>query len=429
MAAGRAWLAIASLAVGVDLGGCVRDDLDVETVGWPCDRLADCAAGYICASSGLCAAAPDGCRPDCAELACGEDGCGGTCGGCAGDEICDGGVCGPCVPECEPGSCGSDGCGGACACPGDETCVAGLCRACAPACEGRVCGDDGCGGTCGSCAEDERCDAGACVLECPPQCEGRACGDDGCGGTCGTCGADEACADGACVSTCECQSGPCCDGCRLRPATFQCSGLPAKSVLRCAGNYCGANVEAEHWFPYCTGKSAECTDEHLEFQAQWILYYTCPAFSRCEQSDEGVDCVPGAGTLRLLPPEPEPVSCPECAGEVAQVVAFVGLGCSPGEEACEVLTVAADVGVPVDGLAVPVPAGAHEVRVAACRYLDACVTAGEACDVACCATEYAGETCGPAAEVCSCARDAAGAPILESLEVTVPCGASVPVSL
>ncbi|MCB9785324.1 MAG: hypothetical protein H6744_01405 [Deltaproteobacteria bacterium] len=75
---------------------------------------------------------------------------------------------------------------------------------CLPACDGltpespKQCGDDGCGHTCGTCAEDESCTEGLCVV-CVPQCDGQECGDDGCGGSCGQCSDGQVCDGGLCL--------------------------------------------------------------------------------------------------------------------------------------------------------------------------------------------------------------------------------------
>jgi hypothetical protein len=66
---------------------------------------------------------------------------------------------------------------------------------------------------------------------------------------------------------CECTSGPCCDGCFFRPATYQCSDQvdgPA-TFATCAlfnANVCGGagwpRIEYQSVDRWCTGNNAEC---------------------------------------------------------------------------------------------------------------------------------------------------------------------------
>lgn len=145
------------------------------------------------------------CNPDCENRLCGSDGCGGSCGTCESDTLCvvdaQSAVCSR--KECVPGQmtcvdnrvaiCNDEGtelsivtdCS-----PQDKVCVDGACVSCEPSCEGVVCGDDGCGGTCGSCAGEESCISGACLIPCASaECAmGVACAWEGttrgvCGGT------------------------------------------------------------------------------------------------------------------------------------------------------------------------------------------------------------------------------------------------------
>lgn len=75
------------------------------------------------------------------------------------------------VPACQ-----EDSCGGSCGdCDAGLSCVDGRCQVqvCTPNCGLNYCGSDGCGGTC-TCAENQRCESGACVAietSCSPDCE------------------------------------------------------------------------------------------------------------------------------------------------------------------------------------------------------------------------------------------------------------------
>jgi len=120
------------------------------------------------------------------------------------------------------------GCGGG-ADPGASSCQ--------PQCDDRVCGDDGCGGVCGTCAQDESCDAGACLPATPDECEAScddleyACGEH-CGVACGTCADDERCVDHACVCAPSCTVATCgqddgCGGtCAECPRDVSCADCP-----------------------------------------------------------------------------------------------------------------------------------------------------------------------------------------------------------
>lgn len=138
-----------------------------------------------------------GCRPNCADRACGSDGCGGTCGTCAAGQVCAGGTC--CQPESRgatcAGRCGTrrNSCGQpvACAtCPAGQVCLGN--GSCAIACTtNNDC--DGCGG--GACADlrntegEQYCTNDlvqpittcTATIDCPP---GSTCKDMGGGGVC-----------------------------------------------------------------------------------------------------------------------------------------------------------------------------------------------------------------------------------------------------
>ena len=70
------------------------------------------------------------------------------------------------------------------------------------------------------------------------------------------------------AAACECASGPCCDGCHHRPATWQCSMRAdgPYTIAQCGilmMNVCGTSgwsrIEFGRVDRWCTGESAECT--------------------------------------------------------------------------------------------------------------------------------------------------------------------------
>jgi hypothetical protein len=138
-----------------------------------------------------------GCRPNCADRACGSDGCGGSCGGCGATQVCHGGAC--CLPESRGAACA-----GRC---GTRTNNCGQPVACATCAGGRVClGNGSCAIACTDNNDCDACGGGACpdatnvegerhctgglvqpittctgTVDCPP---GSHCTDMGGGGVC-----------------------------------------------------------------------------------------------------------------------------------------------------------------------------------------------------------------------------------------------------
>lgn len=81
-------------------------------------------------------------------------------------------------------------------------------------------------------------------------------------------GADAEADAGTDATVCECTSGPCCDGCHHRPATWQCSTRSdgPDTIAQCGilmMNVCGASgwsrIERGRIDRWCTGDSSECT--------------------------------------------------------------------------------------------------------------------------------------------------------------------------
>jgi hypothetical protein len=182
-------------------------------------------------------ASPDGCEPDCREVAdcapppaacamaiCSEGAClyPAVDGACAGDEYCDADE--GCLPRLDPP-------------PPDAG------PGCTPSCAGRTCGDDGCGGSCGECASGQSCQDGACI-DPAPDCSGLSCGParNGIGGpdACGTCGAGTVCQGGACAcvgftGACTVGAMECCGGLSCSPTRLTC--------CRVIGESCGSGAD------------------------------------------------------------------------------------------------------------------------------------------------------------------------------------------
>lgn len=291
---------------GVCSALCVRDaDCDPEAprcVGRggagrcsvPCEGLADCAPGLVCAAidalGGICVApgagrAGDPCagREDCASWFCAGDRCLGACDAaeCPPGERClpltTQAVCTPAgdappeAPCAGPGDCVSGVCrGGRCAdacpdgaCPDDRTClrypVIQLCeRRCADSADcgetgvcllvgrERLCVTRGARAAGESCALDAECHSGVCALG---QCAAR-------------------CDDGACPPGTACVRDIAGATCRpIGPATV---GARCEGGSLCATGFCGAGV--------CT---VDCADDG-----------PCPAGTRCTTFADGRFCFP-----------------------------------------------------------------------------------------------------------------------------------------
>jgi hypothetical protein len=164
----------------------------------------------------------------------------------------------------------------ACACSGVSTC----CDGCMPRnlnvdCEDALictrsrcsaagaCVSTGVPITCASPAEPE-CQAAMCSA--PGGCatthirEGMSCSDDNAGT------GNDHCVSGACVGTvCQCSSGPCCDGCFFRPASFACiDDGPITATCTGPDFYGGlcpgvSRIHLQYGDRFCTGASSACT--------------------------------------------------------------------------------------------------------------------------------------------------------------------------
>lgn len=106
----------------------------------------------------------------------------------------------------------------------------------------------------------------ACCDGCLAQNEGGACTNPipGTGG-------EATCADGSCVGQpCACSSGPCCDGCFFRPATYQCATdvLYASRCVTIGETACPGytdRISESFGNQFCQGDRPDCTGsiEHV----------------------------------------------------------------------------------------------------------------------------------------------------------------------
>lgn len=80
--------------------------------------------------------------------------------------------------------------------------------------------------------------------------------------TCHSCA--EGCADGHCNER-ECSDGDCCDGRNYLPSTTQCSATPDDTQCNCSSGECGADVQCRRQYRFCTGGTADCTTENLQW--------------------------------------------------------------------------------------------------------------------------------------------------------------------
>lgn len=136
------------------------------------------------------------------------------------------------------------------------------------------------------------CDCGPGASEC---CDGCLSMNEG--GTCtapipGTGGA-ATCVAGSCVGeTCECSSGPCCDGCFLRPATEVCQAdivydSHCESPSAACPGY-SARISESFGDRYCSGTSSACDGsvEHVRTVSRECWSASNPVF--CEEIVEGM---------------------------------------------------------------------------------------------------------------------------------------------
>ena len=153
----------------VDVRDAAQEGLDEDVIlTGECFLPAVCAADSDCNQGERCnrKLVP----PSCQKLYCADEGV--ACDPAFGDDLCKPGLwckpaetpyCTGCKPDCANKACGDDGCGDMCgSCSGDALCVDGSC--CTPHCgAAQMCGDDGCGGSCGWCGAGEPCKDGQCV--------------------------------------------------------------------------------------------------------------------------------------------------------------------------------------------------------------------------------------------------------------------------
>lgn len=216
--------------------------------------------------------------------------------------------------------------GDACVCVGVTPCCDGcLARNVGVACDdGLACASDS------TCSADGMC-AGGDPVACPPPavpaCQAAACSEPGgCATTsireglaCDDGNAatyDDVCSGGACVGTpCECApgSGPCCDGCHIRPASFKCVDH-GPIEARCTGAYdivipnCGGtpSVELTIGDRYCSGSSVACNGAAVS--ADEYTSGTCG-----QLMDDGMGSMP-TNPLRCMPVAGSPLvnECRRC---------------------------------------------------------------------------------------------------------------------
>lgn len=110
--------------------------------------------------------------------------------------------------------------------------------------------------------------------------------------TCHSC--VESCVDGHCTEP-QCETGPCCDDGHFVSSTTGCGDEPEASECRCTSGECGADVECRSQHRLCTGLSAECTTDHLEWEG-WATTDECSTDQTCEVTGgigECLDCEMG----------------------------------------------------------------------------------------------------------------------------------------
>lgn len=108
-------------------------------------------------------------------------------------------------------------------------------------------------------------------------------------------GGDAACMDGECIGEpCECDSGPCCDGCFFRPATYQCAtGVIYEASCWTLSDACSGyspRIEERVGNQFCEGASAECDGEivHTLTRIRWCWTAANPVY--CSGPDGSAEC-------------------------------------------------------------------------------------------------------------------------------------------
>ena len=104
---------------------------------------------------------------------------------------------------------------------------------------------------------------------------------------CHTC--TEGCDEGHCLEP-QCESGACCEDGHFASSTTRCRETPEATECRCTSGECGADVECRSQHRYCTGLSAECTRNHLEWE-DWAVTESCSTDQVCEVSGGSGECL------------------------------------------------------------------------------------------------------------------------------------------
>jgi N-acetylmuramoyl-L-alanine amidase len=94
---------------------------------------------------------------------------------------------------------------------------------------------------------------------------------------------------GTCSATApQCTSGPCCDGCKFKPATTLCGSAPVSTSQTCSGSCGGGILLTENW-AYCTGSSSTCGTGNVKPVAKGLVQ-TCGANQLCSTSGSSASC-------------------------------------------------------------------------------------------------------------------------------------------
>lgn len=92
-------------------------------------------------------------------------------------------------------------------------------------------------------------------------------------------GNNDYCSDAAC----ECNSGACCDGCFIRPASAVCDPN-AEVMYECLGGGCGGDIGAKSRARHCSGDSTACNGQVGDWSAQ-NLHADCSDSQTCSSGD------------------------------------------------------------------------------------------------------------------------------------------------
>lgn len=97
------------------------------------------------------------------------------------------------------------------------------------------------------------------------------------------------CTDGSCDDW-ECESGPCCNTSThlFRPDSYRCDESAVDEEYQCTDG-CGGTAEKREQYRFCTGDSAECTDDNLHW-GDWGPLEYCAGDDLCEADEEGASC-------------------------------------------------------------------------------------------------------------------------------------------